>query len=80
MLGQGTYATVFLHRDCRPSAGAGEMVATKVPKLNVVEQNVWQELLYQAVTSQDCQHIVRLRAWIDDGGKGNFDGFGGAIM
>ena len=80
VLGQGTYATVFLHRDCRPSAGAGEMVATKVPKLNVGEQSVWQELLYQAVTSQDCQHIVRLRAWIDDGGKGNFDGFGGAIM
>ena len=32
VLGQGTYATIFLHRDCRASAGAGEMVATKVER------------------------------------------------
>ena len=67
------------------SAGPGEFVATKTPKQEVEQEGLWQELLYQAVASRDCEHIVRLRAWIDDGVAGGVaspasDGFGGAIL
>jgi serine/threonine protein kinase len=85
VLGTGSFATVFLHRDCRLSAGPGEFVATKTPKQDVEQDLVWRELLYHAVASRDCEHIVRLRAWIDDGVGGGVaspagDGFGGAIL
>jgi hypothetical protein len=80
VLGPGTFATAPMHRVIRPSAGAGEFVATKTPKLNMDQDTVWQKLLYQAVASQDCPHIMRLRAWIDDGADDRLEGFGGAII
>ncbi len=85
VLGTGSFATVFLHRDCRPAAGPGEFVATKTPKQDIQQDGLWHEILYQAVASQDCEHIVKVRAWIDDAGIGGVaspanDGFGGTIL
>ena len=84
VLGTGSFATVYLHRDCRPSAGPGEFVATKTPKQDVEQDLVWRELLYHAAASRDCEHIVKLRAWIDDGVGGGVasparDGFGAIL-
>ena len=70
LLCAGSYATVLMHRDCRLSAGAGEFVATEIPKTHVEREGWWKQLLYQAVASRDCEHIVRLRAWTDDGVSG----------